>query len=293
MAGALIGMTAENAIEAVLARMSESKVAATALACAIEHLEVSPLLLVQREVRLPLLTPINSMDLEKIPGEVESLLAAGYRTFKIKVGNDVEADLARVGAIQRAARGRASLRIDANRAYSLDDGKKFASRLSADCVELFEQPCTADDWDANAAVAAASTVPLMLDEPICELADIERAARIRGVGFCKLKLKRFGSLARLDEGLRLVRELGMEPVLGDGLGSEIHAWLEACIASRRVRNAGEFNGFLKTKARLFENPLAFADGTLTLPARYVPRLDMAAVDRHILTKLHFGKSLPC
>jgi L-Ala-D/L-Glu epimerase len=37
----------------------------------------------------------------------------------------------------------------------------------------------------------------MLDESICGLADIERAANIPNVGFCKLKLKRFGSLDAL------------------------------------------------------------------------------------------------
>jgi len=54
---------------------------------------------------------------------------------------------------------------------------------------LFEQPCHSDDWDANASVAKVSTVPIMLDEPICGLDDIERAADIPNVGFCKLKLK--------------------------------------------------------------------------------------------------------
>jgi hypothetical protein len=40
------------------------------------------------------------------------------------------------------------------------------------------------------------------DEPICELADVRRAAGISNVGFCKLKLKRFG-------GLDLLRKAGL------------------------------------------------------------------------------------
>jgi hypothetical protein len=39
----------------------------------------------------------------------------------------------------------------------------------------------------------------MLDEPICELADVERASGIPNVGYCKLKLKRFGGLDLLRE----------------------------------------------------------------------------------------------
>jgi hypothetical protein len=34
------------------------------------------------------------------------------------------------------------------------------------------------DWDTNAKVAGVSPVPVMLDEPICELADVKRASKI-------------------------------------------------------------------------------------------------------------------
>jgi L-alanine-DL-glutamate epimerase-like enolase superfamily enzyme len=128
-------------------------------------------------------------------------------------------------------------------------------------------------------VAAASRVPLMLDEPICTLADIDRAATIENVGYCKLKLKRFGGLDRLREGLDAVRVRGMKPVLGDGLGSEVQGWLEACVATHTIDNAGEFNGFLKPHDRLFENPLPFSNGAIALPEGYWPRLDQTAVDR--------------
>src|SRR3546814_962485 len=145
------------------------------------------------------------MDPEDIAAEVETWLAEGFRTFKVKVGKDVEADLTRLQDIQKAAAGRATLRLDANRAYSAEQGIAFASRLDANGIELFEQPCAAEDWDANAAVAAASAVPLMLDEPICTIADIERAASIRNVKFCKLKLKRFGGLNRLKQARKSTR----------------------------------------------------------------------------------------
>ena len=84
-------------------------------------------------------------------------------------------------------------------------------------------------------------------------ADVERAANIQNVGFCKLKLKRFGGLDLLKDAIDKVRQLGMEPVLGDGLSSELGCWMEGCVASVTIRNAGEFNGFLKPKMRLFQS----------------------------------------
>src|SRR5262245_62087202 len=113
------------------------------------------------------------------------------------------------------------MRLDANRAYSEIDACRFAASLDPAGIELFEQPCRAEDWDASAKVASVSPVPIMLDEPICALADVKRAATIRNISFCKLKLKRFGGLDLLREALDAVREHGMQPVLGDGLGIEL------------------------------------------------------------------------
>ena len=264
----IVGRDPESAKDAVLALFQESKVAATALVCAIEVMERHTILAVPDTARLPLLTPLNALDAAEIPPEVEGWLAKGFRTFKVKVGKDVGADLERVRAIQAAVSTRATLRLDANRAYTREQGIAFASRLDPAGIELFEQPCAAEDWGANAAVAAASTVPLMLDEPICALEDIDRAASLENVGFCKLKLKRFGGLGRLAQGLESVRANGMVPVLGDGLGSEIHGWLEACVARTTIDNAGEFNGFLKPRDRLFSPPLPFVQGSIEMAAGY-------------------------
>src|SRR5262249_25951994 len=197
-AAAAVGKDTVQAKAMIAANLNASKVAATALLTAIEMLEDHPLLRSEREARLPLLTPFNSSTPKEIEEEVEQRLSDGFRTSKIKVGKDADADAKRVKAIQHAIAGRATMRIDANRAYVEADASRFASSLDPSGIELFEQPCHSDDWDANAKV---STVPIMLDEPICGLDDIERAADIPNVGFCKLKLKRFGSLDALKQAL--------------------------------------------------------------------------------------------
>jgi L-alanine-DL-glutamate epimerase-like enolase superfamily enzyme len=279
-AAAVTGKDTKEAKAIIAAAVADSKVAATALLTAIEMLEGHPLLALKREVRLPLLTPFNSDKPADIEQEVEQRLNDGFRTFKIKVGKDADGDARRVRAIQRAIAGRATMRLDANRAYSEADACRFTATLDPTGIELFEQPCRAEDWDANAKVASVSPVPVMLDEPICDLADVRRAATIPNVGFCKLKLKRFGGLDLLREALDAVRECGMESVLGDGLSSELGCWMEACVASVTIRNAGEFNGFLKPKDRLFAEPLQFAAGVLVLPAGYAPTIDADVLVAH-------------
>jgi L-Ala-D/L-Glu epimerase len=113
------------------------------------------------------------------------------------------------------------------------------------------------------------------------------AADIPNVGFCKLELKRFGSLDALKQALERVRELGMEPVLGDGISSELQCWMEGCVARHVIHNAGEFNGFLKPKVRLFAEPLRFAAGELVLAAGYTPTIDADVLAAHELARERF------
>ncbi len=114
----IIGKSARDASEFLTAAMGASKVAATAMITAIEMMEHDLALHVERSVALPMVAPLHAVEQSEIANEVENLLEQGFRTFKVKVGNDVEADLARVAAIQSATAGRATLRIDANRGYS-------------------------------------------------------------------------------------------------------------------------------------------------------------------------------
>jgi L-alanine-DL-glutamate epimerase-like enolase superfamily enzyme len=290
-AAAVVGKDTTAAKAMIAANIDASKVAATALLTAIEMLEDHPLLRVDHEARMPLLTPFNSSTPKEIAEEVERRLDEGFLTFKIKVGKDADDDGKRVKAIQQAIGGRAAIRLDANRAYSEVEACRFAAALDPSGIELFEQPCDSEDWEANAKVAGLSPVPIMLDEPICALTDVERAGGIKNIGFCKLKLKRFGGLDLVREALDAVRAHGMEPVLGDGLGIELGCWMEGCVARVTIRNAGEFNGFLKPKVRLFSEPLQFTGGELVIPPGFRPLIDRDVLAAHETARERFAPAM--
>ncbi|TAM23564.1 MAG: hypothetical protein EPN62_09005 [Candidimonas sp.] len=264
--------------------LGESKVATTLLVTALEALEDTRWLKIEERSEQELIVPIGGTDQGEIESELETLFQSGFSTFKVKVGKDVPSDIKRANTILKVLDGRGSIRLDANRAYSVDDAITFVNGITRSGVDLFEQPCDADAWDDNAEVARNSPIPLMLDEPICTLRDIERAAGIDNVKYCKVKLKRFGSLNALAEGIELIHRNNMLAVLGDGLGSEINNWMEASVAARLIKTKGEFNGFLKHIDKLFENPLSFANGRITLEKGYVPILDTDAIERVTVEK---------
>jgi L-alanine-DL-glutamate epimerase-like enolase superfamily enzyme len=205
----------------------------------------------------------------------------------VKVGFDAEQDARRVRRIQQAVAGRCPLRIDANQGYDRERARTFATKLDPEGIELFEQPCAAGDWEAARAVAEVSPVPMMLDESIYGMADIERAASLGAARYIKLKLMKMGSLDALARGIRRIRELGMEPVLGNGVACEIGCWMEACVARTLITNAGEMNGFLKPVTRLLVDPLPFRDGALVLEPGRWPRLDADAVARCTVARAAF------
>jgi o-succinylbenzoate synthase len=277
LAAACPGRTPAGCIALGAGAIAEAPFAATALTTAMEMLQDSAWLQVPQAAGVPLLGLVNGSETAELEVEADRLLHDGFRTLKVKVGFEPAADARRVALIQKIVAGRCRLRIDANQGYDRDQGCAFAAALDPEGIELFEQPCAAGDWDAAQAVAAVSPVPMMLDESIYGLSDIERAAALGAARYIKLKLMKMGSLERLAQGIARIRELGMEPVLGNGVAGEIGCWMEACVARTLIANAGEMNGFLKPVTRLLQVPVPFADGALLLDAGCAPRLDPRAV----------------
>ena len=282
----ILNKTFSKAKELILSYSHISIVASSALHTAIDMLEDHSVLSNKDPIKLKLLTAFNAEEKIEIRDELDKLIEQGFTTIKIKVGKNVSLDLKKIDFIQNNLNGRAKLRIDANRAYTKLEGCEFVKGLKPNYIELFEQPCHSDDWEANAAVAKISSVPIMLDEPICSIEDIERASNIDGVGLCKLKLKRFVSISKLVESINYAHSLGLEIVIGDGLGSEINCWMEAKIANKLIKNAGEYNGFLKIKpeARILSNSINFKDGFFITPNNWKLEIDRDKLEKYSINR---------
>src|SRR5207248_3720215 len=162
--------------------------------------------------------------------EIETLIGRGYKTLKVKAGWEPDADLRQVDTVRRIVNGRAKLRIDANQGYKRDQAIYFLKKLKPDDIELVEQPCAAGDWDSACALMGAGDVPVMLDESIYALEDIDRAADLKCADYIKLKLMKLGTLDALESGLRRIADRGMKAVLGNGVATDLGCWMELCVA---------------------------------------------------------------
>jgi len=256
----------------------EGPFTATAFTTACEMLSGHPTLTPRQTMAVPLLAIINADEPSRYEAEIEGHLAAGYRTLKVKVGFDMGPDLARVERIRQFVAGRAAIRVDGNQGYSRAEALRFAAALEPEGIELLEQPADAADWDTAADLARVAQVPMMLDESIFGVADVERAAELGAARYIKFKLMKAGGIDRLATALDRIRELGMIPVLGNGVAGEVGCWMEGCVAAQLIDNAGEMNGFLKPATGVFTQPIKVENGAMILEAGGMPAIDRAALE---------------
>lgn len=136
----------------------------------------------------------------------------GCSVIKLKLGGADERDLARVAAV-RAARPDATLYVDANAGWTVDAAIATIGQMTDLGVALVEQPVAKDDYEGMGRVQAACAVPVVADESVQTMADIEWLA-VAGVGGINLKLMKVGGLAPGLAMLRRARELGLGIMLG-------------------------------------------------------------------------------
>jgi L-alanine-DL-glutamate epimerase-like enolase superfamily enzyme len=80
--------------------------------------------------------------------ELKRYRAAGYTSFKIKVGGaPMEVDLARVEAAVEIAGDAANVAVDANGRFAVEDGVRWAEALAPYGLRWLEEPC--DRWTSR------------------------------------------------------------------------------------------------------------------------------------------------
>jgi L-alanine-DL-glutamate epimerase-like enolase superfamily enzyme len=277
-----------------LTKLADSRPFLTsALRSALDMAASPPVLRSDRALRVPVLGLLQGDNKNQLQQNLRSLLEQGYRTLKLKVGFEPSRDAQFVNdvaalceAMPEAAglQSELRLRVDANQGFSSDQAISFLKELqpaSVSLIELFEQPCSAKDWAAHTRVVPHANdcgIRLMLDESIYGEADIRRAGDLQLASFIKVKLMKFDGLEALMRGIALIKQLGMTPVLGNGVASDLNCWMEACVADLCIDNAGEMNGYLKQRTSPLIEPLAFAEGHLCAPAGWRPAFNMDALD---------------
>jgi L-Ala-D/L-Glu epimerase len=133
-----------------------------------------------------------------------------YPIIKIKLGSDD--DQARLAAI-RSARPDARLRVDANAGWTFDEAVQYVAKLLPYDIEMIEQPLAREEIEAMGRLQKICPVPVVADESVQTLQDVERLAAA-GVQGINLKLMKVGGLSPGTAILRRAQQLGLRVMLG-------------------------------------------------------------------------------
>jgi L-alanine-DL-glutamate epimerase-like enolase superfamily enzyme len=156
----------------------------------------------------------------------------GFRTAKIKVGLD-PADVERVIRIHAAAGDGVRIRVDANQAWDLDTATASLERWQRAGVPLdfIEQPLPAWDVHGHAELRKRTPVPVLLDESVFSVHDLERALDADAADAVNIKLAKCGGIHAGLEIARLARRAELGLMVGSMMESELGVAAAAAFAS--------------------------------------------------------------
>jgi len=195
----------------------------------------------------------------------------GFRSAKIKVGGNIEADRDRIEAIREAVGPEFHLRIDANAGYDADTSIKLAKMVAPYNLQLFEQPVPADDIAGMARVrreANAVGLPIMADESVLDHASLINIIKMDAADIVKVKVMKQGGFLNTRRMIATAEAAGIRCVVGHGFGLGVNTMAEIMLAatSQNVIDGLECVGPLKTRDDIVTHKLDLNAGSLLLPA---------------------------
>ncbi|MBN2583186.1 MAG: hypothetical protein JXL80_08960 [Planctomycetes bacterium] len=152
---------------------------------------------VQRHIAPRVAGVIGTSGPDRVASQVFRMRLFGLKDFKLKVGLSNDRALLRA-AFRRLKpsliKGKATLRVDANGAWSMDQAVKACGWLKNFMVSAVEQPLRRGDEADLPRLRRESSVPVMLDESLIDLRSAERLADLGAADYWNIRITKNGGL---------------------------------------------------------------------------------------------------
>jgi L-alanine-DL-glutamate epimerase-like enolase superfamily enzyme len=157
---------------------------------------------------------IGILPLEETVEGARAWVGSGFRALKLKGGQDVEDDIARVLAVREAVGKKVELRFDANQGYTVYESLRFVEGTRKARMELLEQPTPRGQPDLLGRVSTDSHIPVMADESLMNLLDAFRLVRKDLGDMVNIKLMKVGGISEALQINSVARSAGYEVMVG-------------------------------------------------------------------------------
>jgi len=169
---------------------------------------------------------IDSWD--RVLTSIKKQVERGIIDIKVKIGLDHESDIAFIRKIRQHFGDDLNIKLDANRGYNLEQAIEIGPRFEKLAVSLWEEPIRWTSWDDLRLLRESVPLPVMLDESVQTLEDLENALEHEAMDILNLKLTRCGGITRAlrlanicaKQGVRV--SVGCSEDLGPGMASILH-----------------------------------------------------------------------
>ncbi|MFB6132225.1 MAG: dipeptide epimerase [Halanaeroarchaeum sp.] len=200
-------------------------------------------------------------DVETMREKTNEAVDRGFDVLKVKVGTDRDGET--LAAIREVAPD-ATIRVDANEAWSPREAVRRIEDLATFDVEFVEQPVSADDPGGLEFVSERSPLPIAVDESLLRASDVPAVADRADVA--NLKLMKTGGVREAIRLIHTARAHGMEIMAGCML--ESNASIAAAAHLAPLLDYADLDGALLLAEDDFRG-VPIDEGTI----------DLAAVDR--------------
>lgn len=212
---------------------------------------------------------LASGDTAKDIAEAERMLdVRRHNIFKLKIGlRSVREDVAHVAAIKRELGERASVRVDANQAWSVSEGLMGMRMLADAGVDMVEQPIAAHDKHGLARLTQANIIPIMADESLHGPVDAFTVARMGGADIFAVKINQSGGLRGAAQVAAIAEASGIALYGGTMLEGAVGTVASAQLFStfHELAWGTELFGPLLLTEEILQQPLSYRDFSLQLP----------------------------
>ena len=161
--------------------------------------------------RLPVAWTLASGNSETDIAEAHEMIETRrHNIFKLKIGKrSVREDVAHVARIKEAVGDAASVRVDVNTAWSLQEARWGVKGLQEAGCELVEQPVPARYRRAMAELAKGYEIAVMADEALNGPEDALEVASVRAADVFAVKIGQSGGLKRASEVIAIGQAAGL------------------------------------------------------------------------------------
>jgi len=204
---------------------------------------------------------------EKMVADALKIKAAGFRTIKVKLGENGEKDIERIRAIRAAIGNEIPLRLDANQGWDTEEAIGVLQALEPYNIQFCEEPIPRWNFMELSKVKEQSPIPVMGDESCCDHHDAQRLIALQACDMFNIKLGKSGGIFKAMKIQQLAAQAEMPLQVGGFLESRL-----AFTASAHLALAGKtivYNDF-DTPLMLEEDPVTGGiqygeNGKITIP----------------------------